>query len=736
MYNLFELPENFLTHKYSDAEKAHYNNIIFDAINSPDKLNEDLTDKQKAKVDKMDTSYRGYPEHDAVFGKGVDRIVLPYDDSKDPLITSSNFRTTPKIANINAVHHHMVFDELHKKGYVVDNYLSGLTHHIDTPNRKIKIRKALENIGVADTMTRIYSKPKYKVSETGKILTDKHGNKIVSVEPKPLTLGQVYDADPVRSAAKTPKQIVITRNKYDVCGMSTDRGWSSCMNMVDGSNKHYLPQDIYHGTATAYLTKVGDDGVKNPIGRINLKKFQSIDDHVIYRAEKRQYGMIPKSFISQTDDFTKEKYPSKPGVYLKPSELYNDDGESMKVEGMEHLTHHELITHAPKIAEAIIHNGRNAQQGLSDPEWGDNNAEQVKDDTLDTLDKLHKHLSKPELANVVIHHIADHSYKEDGNRQNEYRTKFSENYTLDDIDGDDAIHHWAIKRLGQNYDVDKGIKEMPVDQKIVNLDKIHNGMEHTEDNDHEALKDVHASMINSAFLDHPDSHELHAKILNHMFAPKNQNYYDNLIDTNSTHLDKVHPVELTKNPRTIHHIFDSDTSMFPHGDVWDTKGAVEHMGKHADHKLADHIIHHEDASEDSQRDFVRGLNKNTNGEKISHQLSDDMLLSGGEYHGKGELLPITKPHELTYAMQGGHRSRDYATDDSTHLGKYVALASTTAFKSVYDKIKNRTATDLNHPDIIQALKDNWEMRPKQVTESKKTFRDSILEAYSRVTSTA
>jgi len=62
--------------------------------------------------------------------------------------------------------------------------------------------------------------------------------------------------------------IVISKHPYDIVGMSTDRNWTSCMNIRDDKvsqyNK-YLPLDITQGTIVSYLIKRHDLNIKRPI---------------------------------------------------------------------------------------------------------------------------------------------------------------------------------------------------------------------------------------------------------------------------------------------------------------------------------------------------------------------------------------------------------------------------------------------------------------------------------------
>lgn len=76
--------------------------------------------------------------------------------------------------------------------------------------------------------------------------------------------------------------IVISRHPYDIGGMSTDKEWDSCMNLVDGSNREYVLNDIENGTIISYLVDKNDPNINKPISRILIKPFVSTTDEKEY----------------------------------------------------------------------------------------------------------------------------------------------------------------------------------------------------------------------------------------------------------------------------------------------------------------------------------------------------------------------------------------------------------------------------------------------------------------------
>ena len=116
----------------------------------------------------------------------------------------------------------------------------------------------------------------------------------------PPELQKIVANDPVRQGAKSAatgdQMIVISRHPYDVAGMSTDRGWSSCMNIVAGSNMHYVERDVRDGSIIAYLVHKTDLNVKNPSARILMR---------VYKSSSGKTGLFPSAIYgSGGPDFT------------------------------------------------------------------------------------------------------------------------------------------------------------------------------------------------------------------------------------------------------------------------------------------------------------------------------------------------------------------------------------------------------------------------------------------------
>ena len=126
---------------------------------------------------------------------------------------------------------------------------------------------------------------------------------------------------------KTKKYyIVFSKHPYDIAGMSTDRGWSSCMNLYSGSNARYIQYDVRMGTMVAYLVKEDDLNIKNPTARIAIKPFINYENpsDVLYEPESRTYGTAHAEFWQQVNKLVSEAQPGKTGTFELVDTLYCD----------------------------------------------------------------------------------------------------------------------------------------------------------------------------------------------------------------------------------------------------------------------------------------------------------------------------------------------------------------------------------------------------------------------------
>lgn len=237
-------------------------------------VTEELTPSQKSEVDTWPRARNEFSDH-AFGGRDNKRIAIPLDHG-------AHRAEPPKD----------IKDHLESHGYTIHDYRGGTA--LDKHGRETKIGKAL----------------------------------VKTAAPKEML--DRFNADPNRRAkSDSSMKVIISRHHHDVAGMSTNRGWTSCMNMDGGSNKEYLKHDLFHGTHVAYLVHNHDDEVKNPVARIALKPFISENGHKILRPESRAYGTAGDSFHSTVREWSEKHFPTVDDVYQKHKDLYDDSDEGV-----------------------------------------------------------------------------------------------------------------------------------------------------------------------------------------------------------------------------------------------------------------------------------------------------------------------------------------------------------------------------------------------------------------------
>lgn len=148
------------------------------------------------------------------------------------------------------------------------------------------------------------------------------------------TLLKAFNNDPARQSSKLSGKelmVCISRHPYDVAGMSTDRGWTSCMSLTDGENASYIMQDVTQGTIVAYLIDSNDKNIKTPKGRYAIKVFMNETnpkDWILVR-EQRAYGSTVPGFKETVDNWLGEVNGDKAeGLYCINPNVYADSAKT------------------------------------------------------------------------------------------------------------------------------------------------------------------------------------------------------------------------------------------------------------------------------------------------------------------------------------------------------------------------------------------------------------------------
>lgn len=186
---------------------------------------------------------------------------------------------------------------------------------------------------------------KYEADGQIEVTDRKDGNKTTKwITGKPLL--HEFKNDPIRSS-NGEFLLVISRHPYDIAGASTDRSWTSCMDLGldrinypktkknEGINRKYIPKDIDEGALVAYVVPMNElyEGPKGeakvklqkPLSRILMKPHNS-DIGKVYTVGTR-YGAQYPEFYQKIKEWVSRNLNNKlqggEKIYKNPA-LYND----------------------------------------------------------------------------------------------------------------------------------------------------------------------------------------------------------------------------------------------------------------------------------------------------------------------------------------------------------------------------------------------------------------------------
>ena len=117
------------------------------------------------------------------------------------------------------------------------------------------------------------------------------------------TVLQRFQNDPKRTSTRAEYRGVVSRHPYDIAGMSTDRGWTSCQDLETGGMCSFVPQDIRAGTLVAYMINKDDVNINNPVGRILLKPYINNKNQTAYGLHDESYGGVTAEFRQAINRF-------------------------------------------------------------------------------------------------------------------------------------------------------------------------------------------------------------------------------------------------------------------------------------------------------------------------------------------------------------------------------------------------------------------------------------------------
>ena len=137
--------------------------------------------------------------------------------------------------------------------------------------------------------------------------------------------------------------VVISRHPYDIAGMSTHRGWTSCMNIVPSERPEnedddyedmtpYIEKAVKSETLIAYLVKKSDPNINKPLGRILLKPYYKVKnrkDKILVMS--CVYGNVTPSFKETVKQWLNGKFHRQEGIYTLDNNIYPEETDDVYI---------------------------------------------------------------------------------------------------------------------------------------------------------------------------------------------------------------------------------------------------------------------------------------------------------------------------------------------------------------------------------------------------------------------
>ena len=237
---------------------------------------------------------------------------------------------------------------------------------------------------------------------------DKHGRvmRLGKVLSKQSDLKKLFDNDGNRrqivTAAKGQKLVCLSMHPYDVAGMSTDRGWTSCMNLVEGSNKRFVEHDVKANTLIAYMINNDDKNINSPIMRVLLKKFTN-GKSSRYVAEVAYPDAKDTLFVRKVQEWVDENInnvfdkSATPTILKRNKDVYDDGVGDFVLAGVNKLIGKSL--------DAVEKGLDNMLAKLPNPEnkYGRDHKQVNEGSAIDLFSKIPEAINYKKISNLVTH---------------------------------------------------------------------------------------------------------------------------------------------------------------------------------------------------------------------------------------------------------------------------------------------------------------------------------------------
>jgi hypothetical protein len=212
-------------------------------------------------------------------------------------------------------------------------------------NSENEITEFLKDKGykVLDFNKGIILTPKNIQIKIGKVLTF-----IGKDDSKALDLLKKYNDEKSDTAMEDEYIMVISKSAYDLAGMSTNRNWSSCMDLREQHpKKHYVAIDIERGTLISYLLEKTDKNINNPVSRILIKPYlqKENEENILYGIESGDFILGKKNpdYIKKLISVLDKAQGDKIGVFKWDMKIHADGFGDQKKSNLDKLPQTEFL---------------------------------------------------------------------------------------------------------------------------------------------------------------------------------------------------------------------------------------------------------------------------------------------------------------------------------------------------------------------------------------------------------
>lgn len=234
------------------------------------------------------------------------------------------------------------FFEDHPEYQLVD-YKQGLAK--DKYNRLVRIGKV-----IAKTHSDNVKEIENELAQN-KISQIKFRNELNHINSYYQGLLKTFESSPGRVGSNQSNfMIVFSSTPEDIAGMSTNRDWTSCMNLQGGSNNKSVWCEIKNGGFVAYLCKASDKNIDKPLARIHIRRFDNNEGKSIAIPEETAYGNEIDGFYENVLKWLESKQGKlNPGMYIRRGGSYSDTfGSATDKRNRRESMLHPILPESPK----------------------------------------------------------------------------------------------------------------------------------------------------------------------------------------------------------------------------------------------------------------------------------------------------------------------------------------------------------------------------------------------------